>query len=143
MAARAKIKPFAENLDAIRAEAKALLALQASAPVPMEWTDWELDFLENMAARDSDEPLTVAQVEKFAQLRRLATLQGKVDGLSVPLLVASCTMEAEYLDDEDDRSFIRDLRQRGLTELRRRQIGRLLRCCRELGVIESHQGWAD
>lgn len=142
MAARAKTKPFADDLDAIRAEARALLALQ-TASMPMEWTDWELDFLESMVARDSDEPLSVAQADKFAQLRRLSTLQGKVDGLSVPLLIASCTLDVEYLEDEDDRVFVRDLRHRGVVELRRRQIGRLLHCCRELGVIERHQGWTD
>lgn len=142
MAARVRTKPFAENLGAIRAEAAALLDLQHAA-VPMEWTDWELDFLESMAERQDDEPLTVPQVEKFAQLRRLATLQSKVEGLSVALLVANCTLEADYLDDEDDRAFVRALRQKGTAELRRRQLGRLLRCCRELGVIEPHHGWAE
>lgn len=142
MAARRKPKPFAEDLQAIRATAGQLLSLQTCA-VPMSWTEWELDFLDDMAGRMTDEPLSANQVGKFEQLKRLSMVCEKVDGLSVALLIASCALQADYLEDDEDREFIRGLRQSGVTVLRRRTMGRLLRCCHELEVIERHQGFLD
>lgn len=139
MAARRKAKPFAEDLDAIRATASRLLVL-VSDPIAMEWTDWELDFLESMAGRATEEPLSASQVEKLQQLVRLSTLHGTIDGLSVALLIASAALQADYVEDDEDRAFIRQLRQQGSKELRRRPAGRLVRICRELGVIEPHHG---
>ena len=141
-AARKKPKPFEEDAEAIRATARALLALENDQH-PMEWTEWELDFLEGMAQRTSDEPLSEAQAAKLEQLGRLARLYSTVEGLSIALLIASAMIEVEYLEDEESRAFIRQLRQSGTASLRHRQAARLLRCCRELGVIEGHQGFLE
>lgn len=140
--AKPKPKAFAADLEAIRSLATHLLRL-AGHEIPMEWTEWEIDFLEAMAERATDEPLSEAQQNKLRQLERLAELQAKVDGLSVTLLISSCALEADHLSEDDDRAFILWLREMGRGELRRRDVARLLRCCRELGVIEPHHGFAD
>lgn len=106
------------------------------------WTDWELDFLQNLAARS--EPLTTRQSEKLLELEEASVWVEKVPGhgFSVRLLVRACHLARLDLEQDDDVAFIEDLQTRGVSKLRRRGVSRLLRCARELGVIEGYAGAA-
>lgn len=139
MASHREMKDLAESLPAIRALAAYLLKLAHATP-PVEWTEWELDFLEHMAARDSPEPLSMRQREILVELRDSTVRHGRLDGFSVPNLIERCWLERWDLAGEADVEFITALRAAGLPTVSQRQGGRLLRCSRELGIIESHHG---
>ena len=141
MTSHREMKDLAGNPAAIRALATYLLALRGATP-PIEWTEWEVDFLDSMATRDTPEPLTMRQREILAELRNSAERCSKLDGFSVETLVESCWMVRDDLSVEEDADFIARLREAGLRELTRRQLGRVLKCCRELGVIEPHHGFS-
>ena len=141
MATHREMKDLAENLPAVRALAAYLLKLTQATP-PVEWTEWELDFLEHMASRDSPEPLSLRQREILVELRDSTTRHSRIDGFSVPSLIERCWLERCELASEADVDFIVALRTSGLPTVSQRQRGRLLRCCRELGIIETHHGYA-
>ena len=103
----------------------------------MAWTDWELDFLEAMSQRA--ELLTTRQAEKLVELEDASTWFDKVPGeaFGVQLLVSSCHLARADLANEDDVDFVERLHAERSTKLRRRALGRLARCARELGVIEA------
>ena len=95
-----------------------------------------------MASRDNPEPLTMRQREVLAELRNAAERHSKVDGFSVRGLIERCWLERAELDDDDDLAFVENLKTSGLQSVTRRQLGRLLHCCRTLGIIEPHHGFA-
>ena len=103
----------------------------------MEWTDWELDFLTSMAARQHE--LTTRQGEKLIELRDDAVWYTTLDGLSLKALIDRCYLLRDELADPD-AAFIERLKVENATRLRRKDAGRLLRCARDLGEIEPHHG---
>lgn len=100
-------------------------------------TDWELDFLEGMAERKATEDLSTRQAEKLLQIRddveRIATFRG----FSIRSLVLRCH-EARNDLDEDDEIWIAELFALSTDRIRRRLVGRLLRCARQLHLVDSH-----
>ncbi len=116
--------------------AQFLLALK-----DIEWTDWELDFLQDMAARESDDDLTTRQAEKLVELRDASVWHEKVDGFSLRFLIKSCD-DLRHLLGEHDGDFVMRLKYEGAVKLRRRDAARLMRCARITGEIEPYQGWS-
>jgi hypothetical protein len=142
MSSHRAMKELAENPEAVRALARYLIACgQRAGDAPVSWTDWEVDFLDSMAQRKSAEPLSMRQREILTELKSAAQRTTSVDGFSVRGLVERCWLERFDLDDEDDQRFIEDLKAAGVQSVTGRQRGRLLACCRELGIIERHQGF--
>jgi hypothetical protein len=103
----------------------------------VEWTDWELDFLHSIGARQHE--LTTRQGEKLVELRDEATWYTAVDGFSLRALIERCHLCRNELAD-DDAAFIERLKSAGAIRLRRKDARRLLRCARALGEIDPHQG---
>jgi hypothetical protein len=101
------------------------------------WTDWELDFLESIAARR--QVLTTRQGEKLVELRDEAAWYASVDGFSLRALVERCHLLRDELA-EGDAAFIERLVASNATRLRRKDARRVLRCARTVGEIEPHQG---
>jgi hypothetical protein len=120
--------------DAARARA---VAQGLSRLGDMEWTDWELDFLHSMAARQQE--LTTRQGEKLLELCDDAVWHSAVDGFSLGALTDRCHLLRDELA-EHDAAFIERLKASGATRLRRKDARRLLSCARDLGEIEPHQG---
>jgi hypothetical protein len=120
--------------DPVRARA---MAQFLSALDDMEWTDWELDFLDSIGARQGD--LTTRQGEKLIELRDEATWYTAVDGFSLETLIDRSHLLRDELA-EADAAFIERLEVSGATRLRRKDARRLLRCARTLDEIEPHQG---
>jgi hypothetical protein len=105
----------------------------------IEWTDWELDFLDTMRARE--ELLSTRQAEKLVELRDDAVLYRKVDGFVLNALIGQCFLYRDELNSDRDREFIERLKSSGQEALRKRDAVRLLRCARAIGEIEQHHGW--
>lgn len=105
----------------------------------VDWTDWELDFLDTMQARE--EPLSTRQAEKLVELRDDAVLYRKVDGFLLKTLIGRCFLYRDELNSDHDREFIERLKDTGQEALRKRDAVRLLRCTRAIGEIQQHHGW--
>ena len=112
----------------VRAVARRLLA---SAE---DWTEWERDFLEGLVAEYGSDALTTRQRQKLVELREGAEYVPTIKGFDVASLIDKCWLGRLDLDYEDDIAFIEQ--ERGSTSIKRRHVGRLLRCCRKLGVID-------
>ena len=101
----------------------------------IEWTDWELDFLSSIGARQQD--LTTRQGEKLIELRDEAIWYTTVEGFSLKALIERCQLARDELAGHD-ADFIERLRTAKATRLRRKDARRLLRCARTVGEIEPH-----
>ncbi|KAB2920554.1 MAG: hypothetical protein F9K29_01575 [Hyphomicrobiaceae bacterium] len=102
------------------------------------WTDWEADFLEDMAGRR--EPLSTRQAEKLVELREASVRYDKVEGFVLAALIAKCWLNRHDLASDHDVAFIERVKASGATSLRRREAARLLRCACAIGEIEPYQG---
>jgi hypothetical protein len=105
----------------------------------IDWTNWELDFLD--AIRTRKEPLSTRQAEKLVELRDESVLYTKVDGFALKSLISNCFLYRDEFNGEPDREFVERLKNSGKEALRKRDAMRLLRCARAIGEIEPHQGW--
>jgi hypothetical protein len=103
----------------------------------MEWTDWELDFLESIGCRRHD--LTTRQGEKLAELCDEAAWYTAVEGFSLAALIERCHLCRDELG-LSDAGFIARLKAANTTRLRRKDARRVLRCARHIGDIEAYQG---
>jgi hypothetical protein len=118
---------------AVSSLAKRLLAIPSH-----DWNDWELDFLEHMARHRGRYPITTRQGEKLIELRDDSEYHSSVKGFSVVSLITNCWLARNDLNSEQDRKFIEDLKASGVSAIRRRQLGKLLACARELGEVEKY-----
>jgi hypothetical protein len=105
----------------------------------VDWTDWELDFLEAIAGRD--EVLTTRQAEKLVEIRNNAIRYKQVSGYALARLVRDCFVRRLDLDGEEDIAFVEGLHQDAAAPLTRPQALRLKRCATELGLVEPHTVW--
>ena len=101
----------------------------------MDWTDWELDFLENMKARK--EPMSTRQGEMLMELDSKAKRYTHIAGCPVKSLVGRCWIARLDLS-ENDEEFIDGLKQDGATEVSGNQARWLARCAKELNLIEGY-----
>jgi hypothetical protein len=125
-----EISRIAKDPGAVRLLAKSLLRMSE-----MEWNVWEVAFLENMSTQQ--EPLTTRQSEKLLEIRDAAQDFSTYDGFNIKTLIEKCWMARTDLDDEQDVAFIERLKESGAKSIRRRQVKRLFRCCRELLILEQ------
>jgi hypothetical protein len=126
----------------VRALAQRLLRIE-----DYKWTGTALAFLTNMARLDSvtsprggfDSALSTRQAELLLDLCDESDLIHTFHGFAISRLIEQCFLARLDLNDDDDIDFIVELRQSHRTSIRRSSLWRLLRCCRELGVIEAHE----
>jgi hypothetical protein len=109
-----------------RTLAKSLLA-------SAQLTGWEEPFLESMQVHQGS--LSTRQAEKL-EIRDQYLWVSTVRDFSVRLLLNACWQVRHNLNDEDDIAFIESLKARGASTARYREACRLLRCARELRVID-------
>lgn len=132
-----QMNALADNADAVRALAGALLTLPTRDP-QVSWTDWELDFLEHMTLHQGPDPLTLRQVEVLVDLQDAARSFTKLSGLSISSLINDCWLSRFDIEDEDDQAFVSRLKASGAISLKRRQARKLLAVARQLGVVEGY-----
>ena len=121
---------LARGRDPVRVRAVARRLLVSAE----DWTEWERDFLEGLVAEYGSDALTTRQRQKLVELREGAEYVPTIEGFDVASLIDKCWLGRLDLDYEDDIAFIEQ--ERGSTSIKRRHVGRLLRCCRKLGVID-------
>jgi hypothetical protein len=123
------MQKLAQNPGTVTMLASYLLKIET-----VEWTDWELDFLESMARRTSQDPISIRQREVLVELKDSATSHTTTrDGQSVRVLILRCWEARLDLDEEDER-FVGDLYESKATSLKQRQLGRLQHCVRQLHI---------
>jgi hypothetical protein len=126
-----------KEIDRIRKEPKAFRALAKGLRTQFagDLTDWEKDFLEGIAGRDGKEEFTTRQSEKLLQIRDDYTSVSELPGgFSVRIVLEECK-EARLDLSEDDEQW--QSYERSPTTIRRKNAGRLMRCARELHIIEQ------
>jgi hypothetical protein len=111
--------------------AKRLLALP-----PSEFSDWEIDFLRSIRGLRKVEEFTTRQAEKLLQIRDDIEEVTEVLGFGAHLLLQGC-FEARLDLSEADEKWIVAQFQASPRCIRRKHVGRLMRCARELNLIEE------
>ncbi len=111
--------------------AKRLLSLPAS-----ELSDWELDFLRSIRRLRNVEEFTTRQAEKLLQIRDDIQEVTEVLSFSVELLLKRC-FEARLDLSEADEEWVVSRFQTSPRKIRRKHVGRLMRCARELNLVEQ------
>jgi hypothetical protein len=98
-------------------------------------TEWERDFLESLVARPP-ERLSTRQAEVLFEIRDDNELISNIGGtINVSNLIQRA-YEARLDLDEGDEEWIVAIWNRGATSLQRGHLGRLKRCCVQLGELE-------
>ena len=118
---------------AVKSLAKRLLSIPNH-----DWNDWELDFLEHMARHRRPESITTRQGEKLIELRDHSEYHSSVQGFRVASLITNCWLARDDLKNEEDGNFIDNLKASGASALRRRHLGKLLACARQVGAVEKY-----
>ena len=113
-----------------RALAKRLLNFGA------ELTEWESTFLESICIDRHSEEFTTRQSEKLLQIRDDYETLTEFHGFSVKIMLRQCRDAHLDLSEADEEWILKQF-QRSQTTMRRKDIGRLMRCARELRVIEE------
>jgi hypothetical protein len=129
MASWQEIDRVRKSLPEVRSVAERLLATP-------DLSSWETDFLQDISRIDDRDELTTRQAEKLLQIRDDAEFVGRYRGFSVRLLLDQCYLARIDLSEADE-AWIVELRQRNRSVVRRRHIGRLIRCARKLHVLED------
>jgi hypothetical protein len=111
-----------------------------------ELTEWEKDFLMSVQELDKKkkektDEFTTRQGEKLLQIRDDNESVIKLPGdFSASIILRKCK-EAKLDLSEEDEKFIDERCASG--EVRRKHVGRLMRCARQLDLIESELYYND
>jgi hypothetical protein len=125
------------EMDAVGRDRARFVLLAKQCLLFPDLTDWERDFLESLVARPPDR-LSTRQAEVLLEIRNNNELHSQLKGgFSVALLIQRA-YEGRLDLDEGDEEWVTEIWKSGRTSLRRRHLGRLRRCCVQLGELESH-----
>jgi hypothetical protein len=91
-----------------------------------------------MVRHRGPEPITTRQGEKLIELRDHSEYHSSVQGFSVASLITDCWLARDDLKKEEDIKFIDNLKTSGASALRRRHLGKLLACARQVGAVEKY-----
>lgn len=98
-----------------------------------DWTEWEWEWLSQMARKSDKYKHSDAERAKLAQIYSFSRLKSSYEGRAVTELVRVCyTYRADL--DEDDEAFIIGLYKRQPKSIRIRQMWRLVRLSRFCGL---------
>jgi hypothetical protein len=129
------------EIERIRKDASGFRALATRLLVhtePDALKEWETEFLTDISVHKPNVvEFTTRQAEKLLEIRENVTLLETVGrGFSAAALIARC-YEARLDLNEDDEAWITGLRAAATLAVRRRDAARLLRCARDLGIIDD------
>jgi hypothetical protein len=125
------------EMDAVGREPARFVLMAKQCLLFTDLTDWERDFLESLVARPP-ERLSTRQGEVLFEIRDNHELHSElIGGFSVAILIQRA-YEGRLDLDEADEQWIVEIRKSGAASLRRSQLGRLRRCCVQLGVLEPY-----
>jgi hypothetical protein len=127
------------EIDRIRKDPAAMRALAAHLMrLPnADLTKWEIKFLDSISGDRTGGEFTTRQSEKLLQIRDDSEYVSEIGHarLSVKILITDCQLG--HLDlNEDNEEWILGF-PKGTASIRRKDIGRLLRCARDLNNIDD------
>jgi hypothetical protein len=97
-----------------------------------DWTEWEWEWLGQMARKPDSYEHSDTERAKLAQIYSYSRLRSGHDGCSVIDMVRAC--HRYHLDfTEEDSDFIVELHTRGARSIRQRQLRRLVRLYADSG----------
>lgn len=131
MASWAEIERLRKNGPGFRALAARLLAAHRD-----DLTEWESAFLDDLCGQNGATDFSLRQSEKLFEIRDGVEPIAEFRGFSVRLLIDQCYLARLDLS-EGDEAWIVALRARDERTVRRRHLGRLLRCAREISLIDA------
>ena len=131
MASWKEIDRIRKDAPGARALAGRLMKIQ-----PGEFTEWELTFLQSISDYTDLDEFTTRQVEKLLQIRDDAERVTEHRKFNIATLIEKCH-EGRLDLSEADEEWIVGLYERSAGSIQRRNIGRLFRCARELGIIDE------
>jgi hypothetical protein len=130
MALWSEIDRIRKDPKGFRAVAKRLLAYGD------ELTDWERDFLTSIQSQHDKDEFTNRQSEKLLQIRDDYEVVTKLPReLSVRLVLQQC-IEAKLDLSENDEAWIEQRVAESSATIRRKHVGRLMQCGREVHAID-------
>ena len=126
------------EIDGVRKDASGArdLAQRLLKIYPGELTEWETDFLQSITSYTELFEFTTRQAEKLLEIRDDAEPVTACRGFSVANLIRQCC-EARLDLSETDAQWISDLQRQGGSSIRRRHLGRLMACARDLNIIDG------
>jgi hypothetical protein len=125
------------EMDAVGRDAARFVLMAKQCLLFPDLTDWERDFLESLAARPP-EHLSTRQAEVLFEIRDSYEMRSQLSGgFSVAIMVQRAYEGRRDLD-EGDEQWIAEIWKSGTTSLRLRHLGRLRRCCIQLGELEPY-----
>ncbi len=130
-----------KEIERIRKDARGFRSLAVRLRSLDGLTLWETDFLEDVAALKSAAEFSTRQGEKLLQIRDDNELVKTVHGFSVRTLLAKCHDARSDLSEHDE-AWITAARARDPEKMRRRDVGRLLGCAKDLDLVEGYVGSA-
>ena len=133
MASWREIDRFHKDTNGARELAKRLLKIY-----PGELTEWETGFLGSIGTYKELFEFTTRQSEKLLQIRDDLQSITEYRKFSVALLIKN-VFEARLDLSETDEEWIVQIREQSRLEIKRKHIGRLMRCARELNIIEEEE----
>jgi hypothetical protein len=124
---------IAKDASTVRSMARMLLSYPGT-----DWSDWEVDFLRDRLTHQDGQALSTRQAEVLLELRDETEHFTSWKKFSISALIEQAWLLRFDLDVDEDIEFIEELKGSGRTSLQRRKIFRLMRCCRELEILEAH-----
>ncbi len=131
MASWREIERIRKDADAARAIALGVLAVDRDA-----LNDWETDFMEGIPVHCDRGEISLPQAQKLLEIRDDVQIITEYRGLSLRRLIQHCH-EARLDLSEDDEEWILHLHTSSPNTIRRRHVGRLMRCARQLGLVDD------
>lgn len=125
-----EIQRLRKDANGFRTLARGLLA-----SCDADLNDWERDFLEGKINSRLKE-FSVRQAEALLQMRDDLERVKDIRGFSVETLLRRCCEARADLSD-DDEAWVVAARENDPVRIRRRAAGRLLRCARQLNLVET------
>ena len=127
-----------KEIDRIRKDAQGFRALAKGLLTHIaELTDWEKDFLTSISDQSGKDQFTTRQSEKLLQIRDdHKSVTEMRAGFSVKLILRQCREGRLDLSEADEEWILQRFEQ-SQTTIRRKHVGRLMRCARQLNLIDG------
>jgi hypothetical protein len=132
MAMWSEIERFRKDAAAARDLAAWLFSLKERDAL----TDWEAGFLESLREKTYLDELSTRQAEVLLEIRDAVELVSKHRGFNVGSLIRGCYLARLDLEEEDEDWIIK-IHERSPLSIRRKELGRLWKCARQLHLLDD------
>lgn len=126
------------EIERIRKDGEAFrrLALSLAATSIGSLTEWEVEFIESVVRQARAAEFSIRQAEKLLEIRDGLKMADTIRGMSVRRLIENCHLARLDLSEADEE-WIVALHAKGCVAIQVNKIGRLMRCARQLYLVDS------